>query len=367
MALFDLPLTNDVSRRILHVDMDAFYASIEQRDNPALRKRALVISHDPRETGGKGVVTTANYVARQYGVHSAMPANQALKLVPKSLLVFQPPDFAKYKAVSQQVHELFNQLTPLVESVALDEAYLDVTDNERFASKVTLAMWLQRRIFEETQLTSSIGLSYNKFLAKEASEYNKPNGRTVVLPEQAQAFLDRLPIEAFRGVGQKTLPKLQALGVSNGKSLRALTQEQLIATLGKAGFGLYQHARGVDLRPVAVRDAKSIGKERTFRAVLTSQAGVRQALSELAMQVAASLARKQKHGKTVVLKVRDAEFVTQTKRVTEERYVSDAEKILTLAWQLWQALPVQPASVRLLGITVTGLEPKQFENLDLPL
>ncbi|WP_179395974.1 DNA polymerase IV [Lacticaseibacillus absianus] len=365
--MLELPLLNDTSRKIIHVDMDAFYASIEERDEPRLRQLALVIAHDPRTTGGKGVVTTANYIARQYGVHSAMPASQALRLVPKRLLVFREPDFTKYRAVSAQIHALFHQVTDLIEPVALDEAYLDVTANRDFPNTIRLALWLQDQIRRTTGLTSSIGLSYNKFLAKEASEYNKPQGRTVILPEQAQAFLDRLPIGEFRGVGAKTAPQLEALGITDGASLRAHSQAELIAAFGKMGLGLYQHARGVDNRPVVVRDAKSVGKERTYRSVLTTEAQVQAQLHELAALVAAALARKQKHGKTVVLKVRDPEFNTLTRRITQDHYVAGEAALYALAWQLWQSLPVKPEAVRLLGITATGLDPQQYENIDLKL
>lgn len=367
MALLEVPLTNDTHRKIIHVDMDAFYASIEQRDEPQLRKKALVVAYDPRTTGGKGVVTTANYVARQFGVHSAMPANEALHLVPRKLLVFKAPDFSKYRAVSQQVHTLFHQVTDLVEPVALDEAYLDVTANHDFPSTIELALWLQDKIQQATHLTCSIGLSYNKFLAKEASEYNKPNGRTIILPEQALAFLDRLDIGAFRGVGKKTLPRLQDLGIINGKVLRGYSQEKLIALFGKFGLGLYEHVRGIDNRPVAVRSAKSIGKERTYRAILTNESQVQTELTKLAAMVAAALTAKQKHGKTVVLKVRDSAFDTVTRRLTRNEYVVGAKAIYDAAWQLWRQLNVQDIQIRLLGITVTALAPQQFENVDLPL
>ncbi|MFD1485775.1 DNA polymerase IV [Lacticaseibacillus baoqingensis] len=367
MAWLEVPLTNDISRRILHIDMDAFYASIEQRDEPSLRQKALVIAHDPRQTGGKGVVTTANYVARQYGVHSAMPANEALKLVPRRLLVFKAPDFTKYRAVSQQIHALFHQVTDLIEPVALDEAYLDVSANHDFATKIDLALWLQAQIQATCQLTCSFGLSYNKFLAKEASEYNKPNGRTVILPEQAEAFLDRLPIAAFRGVGKKTLPRLEALGITDGASLKQHSQDELIQLFGKMGLGLYQHARGVDNRPVHVADAKSIGKERTYRAIKTTDAQVEKELQKLAALVQDALSRKQKHGKTVVLKVRDADFNTITRRVTAANYIEGETAIFQAAWQLWQQSHPAELAIRLLGITVTGLDPQQFENIDLPL
>ncbi len=362
-----IPEVNDISRRILHIDMDAFYASIEQRDDPSLRTRALVIAHDPRQTGGKGVVTTANYIARQYGVHSAMAAQEALRLVPKRLLTFKAPDFTKYRAVSQQIHALFHQVTELIEPVALDEAYLDVTANRDFKTKIDLALWLQDAIRRETRLTCSFGLSYNKFLAKEASEYNKPNGRTIILPEQAEAFLARLPIGEFRGVGAKTKPLLEAIGIVDGASLKEHSQGELIHLFGKMGLGLYQHARGIDNRPVQVRDAKSIGKERTYRAVRTTDAQVQEELHTLAALVAEALARKQKHGKTVVLKVRDAAFNTQTKRVSLPQYLNSEADIFAQAWQLWQQVRGATIAIRLLGITVTNLDPQQFENLDLPL
>lgn len=367
VALFELPLRNDTHRRILHVDMDAFYASIEERDAPQLKRRALVVAYDPRQTGGKGVVTTANYVARQYGVHSAMPAQEALRLVPRRLLTFQPPDFTKYRAVSDQVHALFHQVTDLIEPVALDEAYLDVTANQEFPTTIDLALWLQRQIMATTQLTCSFGLSYNKFLAKEASEYNKPNGRTVVMPEQALAFLDRLPIEAFRGVGKKTLPRLTALGVATGADLRALTQATLVQEFGKMGLGLYEHARGIDNRPVQVRRAKSLGKERTYRTPKTTDAQVVAELARLADMVAAALAKHQLHGKTVVLKVRNTEFETLTRRVTLPQYVASAPAINAAAVALWRQVAPAELKLRLLGITVTNLAPASFENVDLPV
>ncbi len=186
--LFRLQIPNDTSRKIIHVDMDAFYASIEMRDDPSLRTRALVIAHDPRQTGGKGVITTANYVARQYGVNSAMPAIEAVRKVPRRLLVFKDPDFEKYHAVSDQIHDIFHQVTDLIEPIALDEAYLDVTNNTHFPTTIALALWLQQTIERQTRLTCAIGVSYNRFLAKMASEFNKPGGRTVVTPGMAQEF-----------------------------------------------------------------------------------------------------------------------------------------------------------------------------------
>lgn len=262
---------------------------------------------------------------------------------------------------------MFHQVTDLIEPVALDEAYLDVTGNQEFPTTIDLALWLQRQIMATTQLTCSFGLSYNKFLAKEASEYNKPNGRTVVMPEQALAFLDRLPIEAFRGVGKKTLPRLTALGVATGADLRALTQATLVQEFGKMGLGLYEHARGIDNRPVQVRRAKSLGKERTYRTPKTTDAQVRTELARLADMVAAALAKHQLHGKTVVLKVRNTEFETLTRRVTLPQYVASAPAINAAAVALWRQVAPAELKLRLLGITVTNLAPASFENVDLPV
>lgn len=365
--LFRLNIPNDTSRRIVHVDMDAFYASIEMRDRPEYRKKALVIAHDPRKTGGKGVVTTANYVARQYGVHSAMAAQEALRLVPRDIVVFKNPDFEKYRAVSAQIHTIFHQVTDLIQPVALDEAYLDVTNNTDFSNSISLAVWLQRSIEAATHLTCAVGVSYNKFLAKMASEYNKPGGRTVVSPRDAIDFLAPQSIAEFHGVGKKTLPKLEDMGIHTGADLRRYDPQDLQRRFGKMGFILAQHARGIDNRPVEVRDAKSIGKERTYNPPLQSDAAVKNELEHLTDMVMTSLRKKERHGKTIVLKARDVEFNTQTKRISREEFFDDAADIMAAAWQLWEQMGRLQRPMRLLGITVTALAPQTFSNMDLPL
>ncbi|WP_269057683.1 DNA polymerase IV [Lacticaseibacillus zhaodongensis] len=365
--LFRLRFPNDTSRRIVHVDMDAFYASIEMRDRPEYRKKALVIAHDPRKTGGKGVVTTANYVARQFGVHSAMPAQEALHLVPRELLVFRDPDFEKYRAVSAQIHQIFHQVSDLVQPVALDEAYIDVTANHDFSNSISLAVWLQRSIEAATHLTCAVGVSYNKFLAKMASEYNKPGGRTVVTPDSAQEFLADQPIGSFHGVGKKTLPKLIDMHITNGAELRAADPQLLERRFGKMGFVLAQHARGIDPRPVEVRKAKSIGKERTYNPPLQSDVAVKKELEHLAAMTVAAARKHELHGKTVVLKVRDVDFHTQTRRVTAENYFEDETAVAEAAWQLWVELGRLQRPVRLLGVTETALAPMSYQNIDLPL
>ncbi|USS93762.1 DNA polymerase IV [Fructilactobacillus ixorae] len=357
-----------VQHRILHVDMDAFFASIEEREHPELAQVPLVIAKDPRKTGGHGVVTTANYRARQYGVHSAMPASQALELCPHA--VFKAPDFELFRTVSDQIHELFHEYTDRIETVALDEAYLEITTNKlHLDDAVLLAHWLQSEIWEQTHLTSSTGLSYSKFLAKEASDYRKPAGMTVINPDEAQAFLWALPIGKYRGVGKKTLPKMEALGIKTGADLYQFSELELMNQFGKFGYFLYRRVRGIDARPVEYqRERKSIGKERTYNPLLHSRGEVQTQLRRLAELVVAALQRHQKHGKTVVLKLRYQDFSTLTKRVTEPDFLPlDAQKLYERALTIFDDLPPTKLDIRLVGITVTNLAELNFQTIDLPL
>lgn len=368
-ALFKIPLKNDTSRKIVHIDMDAFYASIEEREMPALRQKPLIIARNPSDTGGKGVVTTANYVARQYGVHSAMSAQKAAELIPKHQAVFKTPNFPLYRSVSEQIHTIFHTVTDKIEPIAFDEAYLDVTENKLgLTHTIEVVAYLQKAILEETQLVSSAGISYNKFLAKMASDYRKPAGRTLVLPEQAIPFLSRLPIEKFRGVGQKTVPKMQELGIVTGADLLAQSEMTLMQHFGKLGYGLYRHVRGIDNRPVEYqRERKSIGNEHTYGQPLISEEQVQAQLKSIAQEVAVRLRKNQKHGQTVVVKVRNRDFETITKRKTFSEYVGNAAELAAIAWQIWQTIGHAEVGIRLLGITVTNLAPQTFENITLPL
>lgn len=364
----DNPTQIDDHRHIIHVDMDAFYASIEERDTPAYKNVPLIITRDPRTTGGRGVVTTANYVARQYGVHSAMPAQQALKLCPKA--TFIPPNFPHYREISDHIHEIFHQYTDIIETVAFDEAYLDITENKQHINDpVILAAKMQRQIWQETHLTCSVGISYSKFLAKEASDYRKPIGVTVIHAADAPDFLAKLPIERFRGVGKKTVPKMHDLNINNGADLLKWHEMDLINQFGRFGEVLYQRVRGVDNRPVEYqRDRKSLGKERTYWPFLTSQGEVTTQLTKLADMVAGEVRKKQTHGRTLVLKVRYGDFKTLTKRVTQTDFIeTTGETFLQLAQQLMAQMPAPDDGIRLLGITLTGLAPQAFENIKLPL
>lgn len=367
-AFLQPSLKVDDSRQIIHIDMDAFYASVEMRDHPQWRHQPLIIAHDPRQTGGHGVVTTANYVARQSGVHSAMSAQKALELAPKA--IFKTPDFDHYRAVSAQIHEIFHHYTDKIESVAFDEAYLDVTDNKlQISNAVQLAHQLQAEIYEAVQLTCSTGISYNKFLAKLASDYCKPAGVTIVHAADVHAFLMRLPIEKFRGVGKKTVPRMHELNILTGQDLFDQSETDLMQAFGKLGYQLYRRVRGIDDRPVAYqRDRKSIGKERTYNPDLVSRAQVDAQLRYLAGLLAETLRKHQKHGQTVVLKVRYRDFTTQTKRLTQvEFFENDPEVLYQAALTLQEQLAEDSQPVRLLGITVTNLAALEFENVTLPL
>lgn len=362
------PLKNDVSRKIIHIDMDAFYASVEERDRPELKGYPLVIARHPSDTGGRGVVTTANYEARKYGIHSAMSAQKAYELCPKANFV--PGRHAHYAEISKQIHLIFHRYTDIVEPLALDEAYLDVTINKIDArSAIRIARLIQLDIWHELHLSCSAGVSYNKFLAKLASDYQKPSGLTTILPDEAIPFLEKLPIEKFYGVGKKTVPKMHEMGIFTGKELAEKNEMELIQAFGKMGYSLYRKVRGVHNAPVrAERDPKSVGRENTYAKVLHTPDEVTVELRGLAKEVERALAKHQLQGMTVVLKIRDKEYHTFTKRVTLPDYVWLQEDLFYHAHELWSYFEsIQEKGIRLLGITVTNLAPKTFELIKLPL
>ncbi|WP_419154362.1 DNA polymerase IV [Weissella viridescens] len=364
-AWLQFPLKIDASRKILHIDMDAFYAQIEIRDNPALQDEQVILARDPRKTGGTGVVATANYHARQVGVHSAMSAAEALEKAPEA--VFVTPDFDKYRKVSEQVHGIFHQFTDKIEPIAFDEAYLDLSDYEE--SLVTIAHRLQQKIFDELALTSSVGISFNKFLAKLASEHNKPAGLTVIRMEDIRPFLDAQPIESIRGVGTKTAERMRELHIENGNDLYQLSQDTLIDEFGKQGFELYQRIRGIDDRPVQYeRQRKSIGKEHTFNPPVRSEQETLDEIRSIAKEVVQALKNKKMHGKTLVLKLRDEMFNTTTHRATFNDFIeNDPNVIYNLAVDILEEIGGYTTPLRLVGLTVTGLTPISFENITLSL
>ncbi|MDR1605496.1 MAG: DNA polymerase IV [Streptococcaceae bacterium] len=347
------PLINDTSRKIIHIDMDAFFASIEERDHPKLKGKPIVIARNPLETGGRGVVSTANYIARQYGIHSAMSAQEAYELCPHA--IFVSGNYAHYQEVSHQMHEIFHRYTDQVEGMALDEAYLDVTVNKIGAtSAVKIAKMIQHDIFQELHLTSSAGVSYNKFLAKIASDLKKPRGLSLIQPEEALEFIADLPVEQFHGVGAKTAEKLAALGVTKGRDIQEQSPQLLAEKLGVMGWELYLKANGIHHAPVkANRLRKSVGKEKTYGKLLYLEADIETEISHLAQKVATSLQEKELKGKIVVIKVRYADFRTLTKRLSLDEKVNDVTTIEQSAKRLVADL-INGSGIRLLGVTVTG-------------
>ena len=361
------PLKNDLTRKIIHIDMDAFFASVEERDCPKLAQGPLVIARHPKDTGGRGVVTTANYLARQYGIHSAMSAQKAYELCPKA--VFLPGNHEKYQKVSRQVRAIFARYTDLVEPVSIDEAYLDVTQNTIHAkSAIKVAKCIQHDIWHELHLTCSAGVSYNKFLAKLASDYEKPRGLTVVRPEEAVAFLKKLPIEKFYGVGKKTVPKMHELGIHTGADLYEKDEFFLIQQFGKMGYSLYRKVRGVHLSPVVTkRERKSVGKERTYATLLTTENDCLTQLRQLSEEVSEQLKKLERHGKIIVLKMRTSDFVTKTRRITLPKATYRKEELFSAVSLLFEEQNQVEIGIRLLGVSVTGLDPITFEAIELPL
>ena len=348
------PLMNDLSRKIIHIDMDAFFASVEIRDNPKLKGKPVIIGNDPRKTGGRGVVSTCSYEARSFGIHSAMSSKEAYERCPQA--VFIPGNYEKYTAVSQQIRAIFKRYTDKIEPMSIDEAYLDVTENKLgIKSAVKIARLIQQDIWQELHLTASAGVSYNKFLAKIASDYQKPCGLTVIMPDDAVSFLQQMDIAKFHGVGKKTVEILHQMGVFTGADLLEISEITLIDRFGRFGFDLYRKARGIDNSPVkSNRIRKSIGKEKTYSKILNLDEDIKKELTVLSEKVALSLQRHEKTGKIVILKIRYADFSTLTKRKTLNQQTQDSEQIARNIIQLYETLSDKNKGVRLLGVTVTG-------------
>jgi DNA polymerase IV len=340
-------------KRILHLDMDAFYASVEQRDNPALKGLPVAVGGDP---SGRGVVAAASYEARAFGVRSAIPMARAVRLCPQ--LVIVRPAFERYRAVSNTVFDIFRSITPLVEPLSLDEAYLDVTENawgETLGTRV--AQRLKAAILEATGLTASAGVAPNKFLAKIASGWHKPDGLTVIAPERVESFLQGLPIDALWGVGPVTANKLRAHGMDKLVDVRTRPLEELRGVVGSAAEWLQQLARGIDDRPVQPNRArKSVGSENTFAHDLLDIQDIRRPVEEMARELAAWLARTGVFGRTVTLKVRYSDFTTLTRSQSEPRATHDADAIAARALALLEKTEAGRRPVRLLGVSVHNLQ-----------
>ncbi|MCC6942666.1 DNA polymerase IV [Novosphingobium sp.] len=345
-------------RKVIHVDMDAFFASVEQRDDPSLRGKPVAVGG----SSDRGVVAAASYEARVFGVRSAMPSVRAAKLCPD--LIFRRPRFDVYKAVSQQIRAIFMDYTPHVEPLSLDEAYLDVTDDVRgIGSATRIAELIRKRIRADTGLTASAGVSYNKFLAKIASDQNKPDGLCVIRPGEGAQFVATLPIRRFHGVGPRGADKMAALGIETGGDLRDKSLAFLRENFGSLADYLYRAARGIDLRQVkADRPRKSVGGERTFERDISSGSTLRETLEAIIEIVWERIERSGSVGRTVTLKLKFNDFTPLTRARSLPRAVSGKAEFAELARALLdQQLPL-PKPVRLMGLTLSALEGAALEG-----
>lgn len=337
-------------RKIIHIDMDAFYASVEQMDNPELKGKPLAV-------GGsevRGVVSAASYEARKFGVRSAMSGIQAKRNCPD--LIFVRPRFDRYKEISKKIRKIFHEYTDLVEPLSLDEAYLDVTQNKKGNPSATLiAQEIRQRIFEEVGLTASAGISVNKFVAKIASDYNKPNGQKTVNPEEVESFLENLDIKKFYGIGKVTTEKMYHLGIFTGKDLKSKSKEFLEEHFSKSGLHFYHIVRGIHNSSVKPnRIAKSVAAEHTFNENLTSEIFMVEKLERIAAELENRLKKHNISGKTVTLKIKYSDFTTQTRSKTLPYFIADKGLLLETAKELLFQERMKE-SVRLLGISLNNL------------
>ena len=345
------------SRKIIHIDMDAFYASVEQHDHPELRGKPVCVG------GGQyGVVAAASYEARKFGIRSAMPGRRALELCPNLIVV--KPRFQRYKEISQQIREIFFEYTDLVEPLSLDEAYLDVSENKKnIASANEIAREIRQKIFDKTGLTASAGISVNKFLAKVASDYNKPNGQKTIHPSQILDFMEKLPIEKFYGIGKVTANKMHELHIFNGKDLKEKSLEYLENLFGKSGRYYYNVVRGIhhsEVKPHRIQ--KSVGVEETFFENLLDENEVFEELKTISEELESRLNKKEILGKTLTLKIKYKDFSLYTRSFTQDNYFAGAEEFMENAKKLWQLRPYNKP-VRLLGLSVSKLNTQEQKQV----
>lgn len=339
-------------KKIIHIDMDAFFASVEQRDRPELRGKPIAVARDT----ARNVVSTASYEARRYGVRSALSVAKAKRLCPRLILV--PPRHEEYKRVSLQIREIFLRYTDLVEPLSLDEAYLDVTHSPSGKTATQIAREIRAAIRKELGLTASAGISFNKFLAKIASDLRKPDGISRILPKDAPAFLDALPVESFFGVGPATAKKMHALGIVAGKDLRERSREELVEHFGKTGAWFYEIVRGNDSREVDPnRERVSLGVEDTFPQDLSGCEACEEELRLIAKELERRLVRANFSGYTLTLKIKFSDFTQMTRSRTREQVFSEAEDLFRTAKMLLELHLPQNKSVRLLGITISNAAP----------
>lgn len=338
-------------RTIIHVDMDAFFASVEQRDHPELKGKPIAVGYD----GPRGVLATASYEARRYGVHSAMATTTAKRLCPELIIV--EGNHHHYSEVSAQVHQIFRDYTDLIEPISIDEAFLDVTVNKKgITSGRDIASEIRRRIREELHLTASAGISYNKFLAKIASDYNKPDGMFEVSYDEAQDFIAKLPVEKFWGVGPKTKARMHKMGIYTGRDLRAVSKMHLLQIFGKAGEIYYNFARGVDDRPVVPEwERKSVGCEETMSEDITMGSQMIIELYHVVLELEQRLAKSSFKGKTLTLKIKYSDFKVVNRSITSSKVLATKADILPLAKSLVSKVDFSVSRpVRLVGLSVSN-------------
>ncbi len=332
--------------------MDAFYASVEQRDNPEYRGQPIVVGGPPQGRGG--VVATASYEARKFGIRSAMSSKQALQLCPHA--IFVRPRFAAYKEASQKIREIFSRYTDLIEPLSLDEAYLDVTtDKQNIGSAIEIAKQIKQAIKDELQLTASAGVSINKFVAKTASDINKPDGLTFIGPSAIEAFMEKLPVEKFFGVGKVTAQKMKNMGLHTGLDLKNLSEEDMLKHFGKVGRFYYQIVRGIDNREVQPhRETKSLAAEDTFPYDLTTIEEMEVELDKIARTVCNRLENYQLKGRTITLKIKYSDFKQITRNQSFPTGLNDFETISTTVKRLLIATGIEDKRIRLLGISLSN-------------
>lgn len=347
-------------RKIIHIDMDAFFAAVEVRDNPEYRGKPLIVGGDPNS---RGVVATCSYEARKYGIHSAMASAVAYRLCPHAIFVHGRHEV--YSRISKQIRRIFEDYSRLVEPISIDEAYLDVTYNKKDMKSATLiAKDIKKRIFQETGLTASSGVSYNMFLAKIASDMDKPDGLVVIPPDKAKEVLEGLPIGKFYGIGKVTEKKMQMLGILNGKDLKEQTLGELIRHFGKAGKYYYYIVRGIDKREVtSERNIKSIGNENTFATDIDDMHEMKEYLAKCAEKIEERLKEHNVAGRTITLKIKYPDFFQATRSKKILKPTQDKDIIISTINSLLEEILVKKCSVRLLGISISNLEK---DEINLP-
>ncbi len=351
-----------VHRKIIHIDMDAFFASVEQRDNPELRGKPVAVGGSAK----RGVVAAASYEARAYGVRSAMPSITAARLCPN--LIFTKHRFDVYKEVSAQIREIFFEYTDLVEPLSLDEAFLDVTINKKqIASAIKIAMEIRQKIWERTQLTASAGVSINKFLAKVASDINKPNGLKVIMPDDAVKFVEQLPVKKFFGVGKVTAEKMHRMGIETGADLKQFSKIEMGQKFGKMGAYYYRIVRAQDDRPVNPnRIRKSIGAENTFSNDIDKLEEMLKALAPIIDRVFSYMEKIENYGRTLTLKMKKSDFQTISRSRTFNNEIRDLPTFKEIANQLVADHWKEAGSIRLIGLSVSNLE-KEHQGAGIQL